>query len=201
MSTRIRTRGQRGSALLVAMVLMGILLMMVAGLMLYSNQQRIRATSAAKTSTRLSCAEAGLQLARNYFGRNQALWDTFLAAPTVYNPVASGYNTAPATPTVATFQTAHPELFMDLDNDGLNDVFIFVRDNADESLPSAQNYARDNDQNVIIGSTCISSTLVPKFSDGTPDPDALVVESLLSYNLGADKDCNGARSENCNKKP
>ena len=149
-------RNRRGSALLVAMVLMGILLMMVGGLMLYSNQQRVRATSAAKGSTRLSCAEAGLQLARNYFGRNQAQWNTFLAKPVPptnphpYNPVLSTWNSVPATPTVAAFQTANPQLFIDLDNDGANDVFIHMRDNADEALPAVQNYAVDNDMNVIV---------------------------------------------------
>jgi hypothetical protein len=37
--------------------------------------------------------------------------------------------------------------------------------------------------NVIVGALCISQTLVPRRSDGTQDPDALSIESLLTFNV------------------
>ena len=87
-------------------------------------------------------------------------------------------------------KTAHPELFLDLDNDGLSDVYIFIRDNYDESPPAPINFRRDNDQNVMVGAVCISSTMQPK-QDRTAtwagytglDPDRLMMESVLAYNL------------------
>ena len=127
-----------------------------------------------------------MQFARAYFARNFASWNTFLAQPTVYNPVRLTWNAASYVDTtlpsfLGTFRTTNPQLFTDLDGDGKDDVFIYIRDNADEGLPAAENWTRDNDQNVIVGAICISSTMVP--TGPRANTDQIVVEGILSYNL------------------
>lgn len=179
-------RQERGSALLVAMVLSAVLLMLVAGLMLYAGAERRRAVSEAHGMIRVGCAEAGLQLARAYFaGQGAQKWNAFLSDPIDYNPVPSTWNTSPATPgdPNSHVRKNHPELFFDLDGDGAPDVYIYVRDNQDELPPAPNNWARDNDQNVYVGAMCISSTLVPMRQDQKPDPSLMTAESLLSYNV------------------
>jgi hypothetical protein len=180
----------RGSALLTTMLIGGVMLMFVAGLMLYASQQRSRAIASARGMTRLSCAEAGLQLARNFFGRNVPQWNTFLSNPSTYDPVAASWITtaglSPANPRSSALQLAHPELFADLDGDGSPDVYIYVRDNADELPPAVNNPMRDNDLTVIVGAVCISSTMLPRLGNGQQDPTLIQVEGLLGYSVAGD---------------
>jgi hypothetical protein len=185
--TRRLNHRERGSALLTAMILTGVLFLFVTALMAYAGQQRSRAIAAARTLRRLSCGEAGLEFAKDYFGRNFTSWNTYLGNPAVYNPVKSyttwtGYG-GPAAYTSAGFQALHPELFTDLDGDGQPDVYIYIRDNADEMPPASNDWRVDNDQNVMVGAVCISQTLRPRRQDGTLDPNLLSVEGLLSYNV------------------
>ena len=176
--------------MITVMVLMSALAIIVAGLMTYVFQQRERSIASARSMTRNNCAGSGMQFARAYFARNFPSWNTYLAAPSTYNPVPSTWNAAPSDPTSPTFLTtfqnldaAHQALFTDLDGDGVADVYIYIRDNADEGLPAAENWARDNDQMVIVGAVCVSKTMVPRQSGGALDPNLIVVEGLLSYNL------------------
>jgi hypothetical protein len=122
-----------------------------------------------------------------------------LLNPDIYDPVPASWQTTgysctnagktyscvspchPANPTATGLQNAHPELFFDLDGDNNPDVYIYVRDNEDEFLPATNCWIADNDQNVIIGAVCISSTLVPRGADGNVDPQRLALEALLSY--------------------
>jgi hypothetical protein len=175
--------------MITVMVLMSVLAAIIAGLMMYVFQQKERSIASARSMVRNNCASSGMQFARAYFARNFSSWNTYLAAPSIYNPVPSTWNTAPSNPSSPTFLTtfrttdaAHLALFTDLDGDGLADVYIYIRDNADEGLPAAENWAKDNDQVVIVGAVCVSSTMVPRLS-GTLDPNLVVVEGLLSYNL------------------
>ena len=185
---RLRTR-PRGAALLTAVLMVALLTSIVAGLMLYVHQQRLRSIAAARAMVRDSCAASGLQHARAYFARHQTEWNLFLAKPQgtgtphPYNPVKASWNTTPADPKSKALQEAYPELFADLDGDGVQDVYLYIRDNPDEGLPAAENWERDNDQIVIVGAVCISETLVPRRQDGKVDPTLVVVEGLLSYNL------------------
>ena len=182
----MKSQRTTGAAMVTVMMMMALLALIVSGLMVYVQQQRERSIAAVRSMVRNTCASSGMQFARAYFARNFANWNTFLAAPSTFNPVGSTWNTAPADPTsptfLTTFKTANPQLFTDLDGDGASDVYIYVRDNADEGLPAAENWARDNDQNVIVGAICISKTMVPRKGSG-PDSDLIVVEGLLSYNL------------------
>lgn len=205
---RVRVgRRQRGSALLVAMIISLVLLLLVAGLFVYAGAEHRRASAQARELARNGCAEAGLQLARGYFSSNVKAWNTYLEDPQHYDPVsakwmANGYGIAGTgflgpgctmpckamdltnTAVVATMETTPPynQLFFDLDGDGQKDVYIYIRDNEDEQPPAANDWTRDNDLNVIVGAVCISNTLVPRLQNGQVDTSKLTVESLLSYN-------------------
>lgn len=176
-----KLRTPRGSALLTVVLLSSVLLLVALGALNYASSVRRRAINNARSLPRDACAESGLQLARSYFGANFNNWDTYLANPTVYNPIPSSANATPADPTSATLQANHPELFADLDGDGNYDVYIYCRDNPDERPPAIPNPARDNDQVLITGAVCISSTMVPRLDNGAPNTDRLTVEGLLSY--------------------
>lgn len=170
---------QRGSALLTAAALTIVLLVVVAGVIYYATQSRLRAISVSRGVARISCTESGLQVARAYYGRNYSLWNSrFLLNPGVYNALATARDPLLRPPLVA----SNPELFADLDGDGKPDVYIYVRDNADELQPVPNNQFRDNDLNVIVGAMCISETLIPRRDDGQISPQPMLAEALLSYN-------------------
>ncbi len=173
-------REQRGSALLVAAGLTTVLLVVVAGLIYFATQSRLRAIGVSRAVSRISCTESGLQLARAYYGRNYSMWNsTFLPNPTVYN---AGDAIARDLTARANLLSTNPELFADLDGDGAPDVYLYVRDNYDEFLPNPNNPNRDNDLNVIVGAMCISSTLIPRREDGKLADSPMMAEALMSYN-------------------
>jgi hypothetical protein len=180
----------RGTALLTVMVMMAVLLAFVIAILAYAQHRRSRAVQLSRSLIRTNCAQAGLELAKDYFGRNfvsSGHWSTYLSQPNLYNPTSyttwTGY-TGPSQFADAGFQTANPQLFADLDGDGRPDVYIYVRDNADELPPiSAQNWALDNDQNAFVGAICVSQTMIPRLESGTLDSNQLYAEGLLSYNM------------------
>jgi hypothetical protein len=176
-----RTLKQRGQAMITAIIMMGLLAAIVTSLMVHVHNQRERTIMSARSMTRNSCASSGLQYARTYFSAQFSQWNTYLAAPSVYNPVRSPWNATPTDPKTTIAQ--HTALQSDIDGDGKADVFIYIRDNSDEILPSDENWANDNDQIVYVGAVCISSTMVPRRQDGKTDPNLVTMEALLSYNL------------------
>src|SRR5260370_38368336 len=116
----MRSYKQRGSALLAAGALAPVLLLVVAGLMYYASRSRSRAVAISRGSSRISCAESGLQLARAYYGRNYGFWNsTFLPNPAVYNATVSTARTT-------AFQNASPRLFADVDGDEQPHVLSYV---------------------------------------------------------------------------
>ncbi|NOK37781.1 hypothetical protein HMI49_31740 [Corallococcus exercitus] len=184
-------RSTRGATLLLVVLLVTVLLGLVAGVMAYASSERTRAVTSSRTGQRQGCAESGLQLARAYFGRNFPLWNTFLSAPSIYDPIASPTNPSPANPRTAAGRAAikavNPALFADLDGDGKDDVYLYVRDNEDEFKPLPPEWNRDNDQNVVVGALCISETLIPRRGDTHQlDPNALAVEGLLKSSSGGE---------------
>jgi hypothetical protein len=183
--TRIKkSRLERGSALMTSVLLISVMLVVTAGVLFFAGQERRRAIQLSRAIPRNYCVETGMQMARTYFGANQATWNTYLSAPTQYNPVASTTNTTPADPSTTALQTARPELFADLDGDGLHDVYIYIRDNQDDFTQfkeATRDDSRDNDLQVIVGAVCISSTLVPKREDGKPSPVPQTSEGILQY--------------------
>jgi len=201
------TRSQRGSALITVMSLMVIILALSLGLLQYASNEQNRAVGMSRTLPKNYCVNAGMQLARAYFGRNFSNWNTYLAHPQTYNPVtfpgdanyATQMTTAPATgnasfnytfsppstytPPASNLMTTHPELYADLDGDGYNDVYIYIRDNADDLPPAAsQNWVQDNDLQVIVGAVCISHTITPRGERGNVDLTLLNAEGILAYN-------------------
>jgi len=176
---RANRSNQRGSALLTAAALTIVLLVVVAGVIYYATQSRLRAITVSRGVARISCTESGLQVSRAYFGRNYSLWNSkFLPNPGVYNALATARDPLLRPPLMA----SNPELFADLDGDGKPDVYIYVRDNADELQPVANNPSRDNDLNVIVGAMCISETLTPRHDNGQISKQPMLAEALLSYN-------------------
>jgi len=180
---RFSHKAQRGSALLAVVALSGVLLGIALAVLYYAGQQRRRAVNEARLTTREGCAQAGLQLARSYFGRSFAGWNSYLASPGRFNPVRTDDNPTPADPGDAALRASNPEVFADLDGDGAPDVFLYIRDNEDELPPAAPNWRRDNDQVVVVGALCVSRTLAPRREDNSVDSDALLMEGLLDYNV------------------
>jgi hypothetical protein len=189
-------RQARGSTLLIVIILVTVLLGLVASIMLYAGKERFRAVATGRIGQRQSCAESGLQLARGYYGRNFESWNSYLSAPATYDPVRSSHNATPADPRNPALQAARPELFADVDGDNELDVYLYIRDNNDEHFPLSNEWNRDNDHNVVVGAVCISKTLTPRNSDGSPVATLLAQEGLLSYNGEARGECLTANAGN-----
>ncbi|MBL8912314.1 MAG: hypothetical protein JNM17_16605 [Archangium sp.] len=181
--------------MLAAIMVMMLLAIISIAVLTSAGASRRRAIRHTRAEVRENCAYAGLNYARNFFGNNFANWNTYFSTPTVYNPMrqngavgalatAVGYDPYNTTAR-ATAKAGNPNLFVDLDSDGNDDVILFIRDNYDEYPPLPQvpaNYNVDNDQNAIIGALCISTTMQPRNEDGTVNTDGLLVESLLQVN-------------------
>lgn len=196
----LNQRLRRGSALMTAVMLISVMLVVTAGVLYYSSQERRRAIQSSRSIPRNYCVETGLQLARTYYGANYNRWNNFLAVPTQYDPVASSCNLTPADPTSAALQAARPELFADLDGDGALDVYIYMRDNFDEHAPAVTNCQRDNDLQVVVGAVCISRTLAPLREDGTVSPVRQTTEGILQYSPPTENYAQrcGSSTGNCN---
>lgn len=185
----IRRGGRRGFAMLAAIMVMMLLAIISIAVLTSAGASRRRAIRNARAEVRENCAHAGLNYARNFFGSNFANWNTYFSTPSIYNPMlvnggSNGYDPYNAGQR-ATAKAGNPNLFVDLDSDGNDDVILFIRDNYDEYPPLPQvpaNYNVDNDQNAIIGALCISTTMQPRNEDNTVNTDGLVVESLIQVN-------------------
>jgi hypothetical protein len=203
---RVRA-AERGSALLVALMVSAILLFLISGLFVFVRGERQRAVQVGRNVQRAGCAQAGLELARIYFANHVSQWNSYLKDPSHYNPVSGAWMSSTfytsGTPPKCTSpcqaanlsialntgqwgtNAPYTELFYDLDGDGKKDVYIYIRDNQDEMVPAVNDWTKDNDQNVIVGAVCISSTLTPRLANGAVDSANLTAESLLSYNTPA----------------
>lgn len=133
---------QRGSAMLVAMILMAALLAgaaVLVSLQLGSN----RGTDMTKTGIEaLYCAEAGLTATRATIAENQSSWDTAL-----------GTGTEP------TWLSAVEH---DLDGDGDPDFTVKLEDNFDEQPPTADAPTADLDGKIYIVSKCLKYPDTPR---------------------------------------
>jgi hypothetical protein len=140
----MKRNSERGSAMLVAMILMAALLAgatVLVSLQLSSN----RSTELTKTGiTALYCAEAGLTATRATIAVNQANWAAALAA-----------GTEPA-------WVAHPTINHDLDGDGDGDYTVTLEDNHDEIPPTADNQLADIDGRIYIVSKCTAYPDTPR---------------------------------------
>lgn len=188
--------GRRGMAMLGALMVMLLLTIMVMATLTLTAADKRQAIRHVRTESREQCAFAGLNYARTYFAGQLPQWNTYFSNPNHYNPLSLPPITTPPwlggqvaadivnLPTLSAIRAARPELFLDLDSDGASDVYVFIRDNDDEFAPAQPNYQQDNDQNALIGAVCISNTMQPRKEDDKIDTNYLLMESLLSVNLG-----------------
>ena len=159
MSARNR---ERGSAMLVTMILMAALL---AGATALVSLQLHSTRSSELTSTGIKaehCAEAGLAAARMAVAGSYAQWPAALAAAAA----------SPSSPPEPGFVASVDH---DLDNDGNADFIVFLRDNDDELPPNPDNPASDSDLRVYIVARCT------KYPDTPREIAELVEQSAAGY--------------------
>lgn len=146
--TTMRSRGERGSAMLVTLIVISALL--AGGSVLVSMQlSSNRGADITKTSTTsLHCAEAGLAAARPIVVAGYTQWSAALAAS------ALGDKSEPAW--LASGIGSH-----DLDGDGASDFTVWIEDNDDEgtgtNVPGV-----DSDLRVFLVSRCLKYPDAPK---------------------------------------
>jgi len=152
---------QRGSAMLVTMIVISSLL---AGAAVLVSMQLASTRSSDLTRTGLEatyCAEAGLDAARPVVAANFANWAAALSA--------CGAGPYPcAEPTWLATAFSHS-----LSGGSGSDFQIYIKDNDDELPPNANNLQLDNDLKVFVVSRCI------KYNDTIKE-----VEELLQYSGG-----------------
>jgi hypothetical protein len=159
-----------------------VLVLSVAGtaIVLVAGNDRISASKMGVEDRGLSCAEAGLQYARRFFGTRYETshgWNDYLSSST------PGYRYD------ARAQDARPDLSSvpadakgDFDGDGVADFWVSMRDDDDERpLGAADNPARDNNETIIIRSECINPSYAV-VRGGTPVN--VVLESTLVHIQG-----------------
>ncbi len=181
----MNSKSPRGSSLISVMVMVAVILVLLASMLAYAVSQRAAAIRYSRAANQLTCAESGIQLARTYFARNFLNWNAYLSQPSIYNPIQASWNNPPANfGPGSPLRASNPELFIDVDGDNFPDVYIYIRDNQDEFPPAPDNPLRDNDQNVIVGAICISTTMAPSVAPGQTTPPPMQIESILSFNVG-----------------
>jgi hypothetical protein len=133
---------QRGSAMLVTLILIAALLGGAA--VLASTQLAASRSTDLVRTTMLStnCAEAGLSAARPVVLANYAQWAGSLGTGTEPSWITSGVN-------------------HDLDGDGVADFVVTLKDN-DDDAPAANDLLHDNDLRIFIVSRCTKYSEVPK---------------------------------------
>ena len=152
---------ERGSAMLVTLIVIGALLAgagVLVSLQLASN----RSTDLTRSGmSALYCAEAGLAAARPVVATNYGQWNAALLASN------GGDLSEPAWITAGIGSK-------DLDGDGVADFEVYLLDNDDEQDPLPNNTAVDNDLSVYIVSRCLRYPDTPK-----------AVSELVLYNGGS----------------
>ncbi|MBA3397695.1 MAG: hypothetical protein H0T89_34040 [Deltaproteobacteria bacterium] len=143
---------ERGSAMLVTMIIIAALLggaAVLASMQMSSN----RSTELTRNGlASLYCAEAGVIAAHTAIGGSYDSWNAALAANIAADPTGRTL-IQPAWLNNTVFDH-------DLDNDGIDDFTVSIRDNDDE-LGTLQP-DRDSDERVFIVSRCIKYPDTPK---------------------------------------
>ena len=156
MTLRSHDRGQRGSIMVLVMVILVALLAGAAVMLTLQNSSTKQVGTTSKSRAALFCAESGLSDARTVLGANYAVWNEILDADPSNDP--------PWYP-----------MRRDIDDppDGVFDYEVIIRDNDDET-PPANDPTRDNDLRIFVISRCTKYPDMPK-----------EVLELLTYNQGA----------------
>ena len=145
-----RTGSQRGSAMLVTMIIIAALLA-GGGVLAKVQLSGTRSTGLHRTSIDAQyCAEAGLAAARPVVAASYAQWGTALAASGAATPDTS----EPAW--LAAGIGSH-----DLDGDGVADFTVYIKDDVDELPPADDDPTRDQNLRVYIVATCLRHPETP----------------------------------------
>ena len=147
-SARSARSSERGSAMLVTLIVIASLL---AGASVLVSMQLQSTRSADLTRSGLSalyCAEAGLAAAK----------PTILAGYSNWNPTL----TADPNGTTQPAWLDNTVFSHDLDGDGVDDFKVMIRDNDDEIAPLVNDPLSDNDLKVFVISECIKYADMPK---------------------------------------
>ena len=147
---------ERGSAMLVTLILIASLLAGAAVLVSMQLSSNNAADMSRSSTAALHCAEAGLSAARPAVVANMGDWSTWLAVSAGGGCAA---NPAPCQPTwLDAVAIDH-----DVDDSGSADDFvIYLEDNNDEFPPLTNDQAVDNDLTVYIVSRCTIYPDTPK---------------------------------------
>lgn len=155
---KTRRPSERGSALMITMIIIAILLAggaLIVGLQVKSTRSTDLSTN---SKAALHCAEAGLAAARPVVAANYAQWNTSLCTSAL---------------------CAEPAWLAaidhDLDNpvDGSGDFIVNLKDDDDELPPLVNDPTRDNNLKVFIVVTCTKYPGMRK-----------QISELLEYNAG-----------------
>lgn len=176
-------RGQRGSALLLAMALVLAIAVIGAAILKITGNDRILAGRLGLEDRGRACAEAGIQYGRRLFGSNYESsrgWNDYLGESTA----AYAYVPLPnAAPNLDARESAAPEVFGDADGDGTNDFWVSIRDDDDETpLGKTNDAERDNNEVVILRAECINPAWQVE-RGGTRN--AAVIETVLAHIQGS----------------
>ena len=141
----MRRNGERGSAMVVVMVIL-VALLSAGSVAIYVQVADTRTTGMIRQSRdALYCAEAGLATARPLVGQNFADWPILLDDDPD-NDIGAGWYPVEG----------------DLDGDGEIDYSVTIRDNNDEVPPQPNNTTKDNDLRVFIVSKCLKFRDTPR---------------------------------------
>jgi hypothetical protein len=142
-STRHRSPGEQGSAMLVVSTIL-VALLAGGGIALYLQLESTKSASLTKSGkSSLYCAEAGLAASRGIISLNYFAWPTLLDGDASNDP--------PWYP-----------IRGDIDGDGKNDYEVTVLDNDDEVAPADNDPAIDSDEKIFVVSKCLQNPEVPR---------------------------------------
>jgi hypothetical protein len=172
----MKSRRMSGMAMVVVLGIVIVLSVVVAFAITLSDRERRETGKLVHNITIQDMTESTLQRARGYFAVNYGLngsgWNTYLAYfvsnPVILTPTGSqGPTLAQVTTSLASLNTAHPELMRcgpggscaNIDPKMLAGYtcYMYLRDNADEFPPLANNPSQDNDLLVYVGAVCIET--------------------------------------------
>jgi hypothetical protein len=168
----------RGSALLFALCFVFVLAVAGVALISIAGDDRISAAKLGVNDRGLSCAEAGLQYARQFFGSRYETtpgWNTYLQAASGYRYDVAAGDTKPG--------TIPSDARADFDGDGNPDFWVSIRDDDDERpLGATHDPARDNNEMIVLRSECTNPAYAITRGGTTTN---VVLESTLVHIQGS----------------
>ena len=165
---------ERGSAMLITLILIGALL---GGAAILSSLQisSMRGTGLSRSKMAATyCAEAGLTASHVAASKSYSLWNSALCKPSCAAPTQPSW-------------LGNAAFSHDLDGDGIDDFSITLRDDDDEVAPTANDPTIDVNYKIYLVSTCL------KYSD-TP----VQVMELVKYSPSAQ--CYQSQEGGCNSR-